>query len=219
MAPSATFHALALGYAGASHKNCKGIVKGLANAALLRDRRAFRGEVVLTGEDLANLGPVALLQDLSMMALLGSRTRRTERPLLLSRPEHVSERLAGGGARRAWRPVSASRGGLCRLRVVAGRLARSTRRHSGSRRLSIRQCSSGLGDRVNPWPSSKQLPSSQRATSVARPTVRVTRTVDAAPQVPRPMLGAKTPATGPSNHAHRRRQSHRLLVPAATSSR
>jgi hypothetical protein len=27
--------------------------------------------VVLTGEDLANLGPVALLQDLAMMALLG----------------------------------------------------------------------------------------------------------------------------------------------------
>ena len=31
--------ALALGYAGASHKNCKGIVKGLANAALLRRQR------------------------------------------------------------------------------------------------------------------------------------------------------------------------------------
>ena len=28
--------ALALGYAGTSHKNCKGLTKGLANAALLR---------------------------------------------------------------------------------------------------------------------------------------------------------------------------------------
>ena len=63
--------ALALGYAGASHKNCKGIVKGLANAAVLHDRRRAGGDVVLTGEDLANLGPVALLQDLAMMALLG----------------------------------------------------------------------------------------------------------------------------------------------------
>ena len=63
--------ALALGYAGASHKNCKGIVKGLANAAVLHDRRRSGADVVLTGEDLANLGPVALLQDLAMMALLG----------------------------------------------------------------------------------------------------------------------------------------------------
>jgi hypothetical protein len=63
--------ALALGYAGASHKNCKGIVKGLANAAVLRAPRRDGTDAVLTGEDLANLGPVALLQDLAMMALLG----------------------------------------------------------------------------------------------------------------------------------------------------
>jgi L-alanine-DL-glutamate epimerase-like enolase superfamily enzyme len=63
--------ALALGYAGASHKNCKGLVKGLANAVLLRARSRSGADVVLTGEDLANLGPVALLQDLAMMALLG----------------------------------------------------------------------------------------------------------------------------------------------------
>ena len=62
--------ALALGYAGASHKNCKGIVKGIANACLLEKRRRVGERVVLTGEDLCNLGPVALLQDLAMMALL-----------------------------------------------------------------------------------------------------------------------------------------------------
>ncbi len=60
-----------LATAGASHKNCKGIVKGLANAALLHARLRSGADVVLTGEDLANLGPVALLQDLAMMALLG----------------------------------------------------------------------------------------------------------------------------------------------------
>ena len=64
--------ALALGYSGASHKNCKGIVKGLANAArAARTAGVPARDVVLTGEDLANLGPVALLQDLAMMALLG----------------------------------------------------------------------------------------------------------------------------------------------------
>jgi|UniRef100_UPI0037835CA2 hypothetical protein len=64
--------ALDLGYRGTSHKNCKGIVKGLANAALLKKRAAsIPGGPILSGEDLANAGPVALLQDLSVMALLG----------------------------------------------------------------------------------------------------------------------------------------------------
>jgi hypothetical protein len=63
--------ALSLGYSGASHKNCKGIVKGIANACLLQKRRRDGENAVLTGEDLCTLGPVALLQDLAMMALLG----------------------------------------------------------------------------------------------------------------------------------------------------
>lgn len=63
--------ALKLGYVGTSHKNCKGIVKGIANACLLEMHRRNGARVVLTGEDLCNLGPVALLQDLALMALLG----------------------------------------------------------------------------------------------------------------------------------------------------
>ena len=70
-APGDLPRALALGYAGTSHKNCKGIVKGLAHACLLEKRRREGEDVVLTGEDLCNLGPVALLQDLALMALLG----------------------------------------------------------------------------------------------------------------------------------------------------
>jgi L-alanine-DL-glutamate epimerase-like enolase superfamily enzyme len=67
-------HALALGYRGVSHKNCKGIIKGLANAALLRVKSAESPRAapfILSGEDLANIGPVALLQDCAMMAALG----------------------------------------------------------------------------------------------------------------------------------------------------
>jgi hypothetical protein len=65
--------ALSLGYRGTSHKNCKGIIKGLANAALLHVRRTQNPgtQFHLSGEDLVNVGPVALLQDLAMMALLG----------------------------------------------------------------------------------------------------------------------------------------------------
>lgn len=64
--------ALDLGYRGTSHKNCKGIVKGIANACLLEHRRRRDGaDLLLSGEDLANVGPVALLQDLAMMASFG----------------------------------------------------------------------------------------------------------------------------------------------------
>jgi hypothetical protein len=65
--------ALRLGYAGTSHKNCKGVFKGILNACLLEQRRRERPDssVILSGEDLANIGPVALLQDLTVCAVLG----------------------------------------------------------------------------------------------------------------------------------------------------
>jgi hypothetical protein len=65
--------ALAGGYAGTSHKNCKGVFRGIANACLVahRQRRDPAGRYVLSGEDLATVGPVALLQDLAAMATLG----------------------------------------------------------------------------------------------------------------------------------------------------
>jgi hypothetical protein len=63
--------ALDLGYIGSSYKNCKGIVKGIANACVLAARRRQGQPAVLTGEDLCNLGPLPLQQDLAMMAILG----------------------------------------------------------------------------------------------------------------------------------------------------
>lgn len=63
--------ALALGYAGTSHKNCKGIFKSVANACLLAQRRAAGLPALLSGEDLSNVGPVALPQDLAVAAALG----------------------------------------------------------------------------------------------------------------------------------------------------
>ena len=58
--------ALDLGYAGTSHKNCKGVFKSISNAGLAKQRGA-----ILSGEDLSNVGPVALLQDLAVVAALG----------------------------------------------------------------------------------------------------------------------------------------------------
>ena len=66
--------ALELGYRGTSHKNCKGVIKGLANRCLIEWHRRNRPEAgpwVMSGEDLANVGPVALLNDLAAMAVLG----------------------------------------------------------------------------------------------------------------------------------------------------
>ncbi len=67
--------ALEHGYAGTSYKSCKGVFKGIINAARIQQARARAGvqegpAAVLSGEDLANVGPVALLQDLAMMAKL-----------------------------------------------------------------------------------------------------------------------------------------------------
>jgi hypothetical protein len=65
--------ALSLGYAGTSHKNCKGVFKSIANACLLEHlrRQPSPPRLILSGEDLANIGPVALLQDLAVCAGLG----------------------------------------------------------------------------------------------------------------------------------------------------
>ena len=65
--------ALERGYNGASHKNCKGVFKGIANTCLIRQRQRQdpAGAYVVSGEDLANVGPVALIQDLAVLATLG----------------------------------------------------------------------------------------------------------------------------------------------------
>jgi hypothetical protein len=67
--------ALALGYAGTSHKNCKGVFKSVAHVCL--GWQVFREQperqFIMSGEDLANIGPVALLQDLAVCAALGIR--------------------------------------------------------------------------------------------------------------------------------------------------
>lgn len=75
--------ALECGYSGTSHKNCKGVIKGIANACLIAHRNQKLlsnpaaaaaipgGKYLISGEDLCNVGPVALLQDLAVMSLLG----------------------------------------------------------------------------------------------------------------------------------------------------
>ena len=66
--------AITLGYRGTSHKNCKGVIKGLANRCLIewyRRNHPEEGPWLMSGEDLANVGPVALLNDLAAMSTFG----------------------------------------------------------------------------------------------------------------------------------------------------
>ena len=60
--------ALAIGWRGCSIKNCKGVFRGLANAARAR---LFGDGAFVCGEDLTNLPLLALQQDLATMAALG----------------------------------------------------------------------------------------------------------------------------------------------------
>jgi len=61
------------GYAGTSHKGCKGIFKGAANACWVaaRNRSGDEPTFILSGEDLTTVGPIGLPQDLCAMAALG----------------------------------------------------------------------------------------------------------------------------------------------------
>ena len=64
--------ALDAGYAGTSHKNCKGVIKGLVNRCLIEHRRRTTdGTYLMSGEDLTTLGPVELGEDLATMATIG----------------------------------------------------------------------------------------------------------------------------------------------------
>ena len=67
--------AIELGYSGVSQKNCKGIFKGLRNKCLVEKHRSESPDEriwLTSAEDLANIGPVALLQDLAVQACYGN---------------------------------------------------------------------------------------------------------------------------------------------------
>jgi hypothetical protein len=70
---TAFVEAVALGYRGTSHKNCKGIYKSLHNLAFAKTHNARLGreELFLSAEDLTNLPVVPLQADLASVALLG----------------------------------------------------------------------------------------------------------------------------------------------------
>lgn len=63
--------ALALGYSGTSHKNCKNTFKSVANLARVQSAKQGLKRPMLSAEDLTNIGIVALQQDLVALSSLG----------------------------------------------------------------------------------------------------------------------------------------------------
>jgi hypothetical protein len=94
--------ALTYGYAGTSHKNCKGVFKGIVNACLIahRDRTDDDRSYVISAEDLTTVGPVELLQDLAVVATIGvdhvERNGHHYFPGLRAFPARVQEAVLDG---------------------------------------------------------------------------------------------------------------------------
>ncbi len=63
--------AIELGYRGTSSKACKGLIKALANGALISRLDKGLGHLFISGEDLTNIAIVPLHQDLTHLAALG----------------------------------------------------------------------------------------------------------------------------------------------------
>lgn len=63
--------AMDLGYAGGTYKGCKGVFRGLANAALVAHRHSPERPTVLTAEDLSTIPPLTVPQDLTVASAMG----------------------------------------------------------------------------------------------------------------------------------------------------
>lgn len=63
--------AMKIGYAGCSHKNCKGFFKSLLNLALIRHSEQGGVKLLMSAEDLQNMPVVPLHQDYAAVSLLG----------------------------------------------------------------------------------------------------------------------------------------------------
>jgi hypothetical protein len=66
--------ALTYGYVGTSHKNCKGVFKGIVNSCLMAAQNQVDDDrtYVVSAEDLTTVGPIELVQDLATVATIGA---------------------------------------------------------------------------------------------------------------------------------------------------
>ena len=130
--------ALELGYAGTSHKNCKGIFKGVASACLIADRRQKDPgrKYVLSSEDLecrtrcAAAGPGG-------GGMSGGGPYGAQRPSLFHGAEHVSSRRTVDGSPASRHALPASRSGVSNVERE-GRTAEYRQRRGCAIRVRLR---------------------------------------------------------------------------------
>ena len=108
--------AIDLGYGGVSVKNCKGVLRALLHRGLCEQHGAFQ-----SGEDLTNLGVLALQQDLSTMAALGLEHVERNGHHYFRGLAHLSEREREAAAATHGDLWETSQG-LPHLRIEAGEL-------------------------------------------------------------------------------------------------
>ncbi len=108
--------AVEIGYQGVSSKNCKGLIKALANQALAQH---FGDAYFLTGEDLMNLPVVPLHQDLVHLAALGIKHAERNGHHYVHGLDHLSP-SEQKECRRRHQHVYADTGAGLALKVVDG---------------------------------------------------------------------------------------------------
>lgn len=115
--------ALDLGYRGVSMKNCKGVLRSILQRALC-DRHPS-GQAFQSGEDLTNLGVLALQQDLAGMAALGIPHVERNGHHYFRGLAHLSDREAADAAR-AHPDLWTRSNGETQLRIENGALQLSS---------------------------------------------------------------------------------------------
>jgi hypothetical protein len=108
--------AIELGYGGVSVKNCKGVLRAMLQRGLCEKRDGFQ-----SGEDLTNLGVLALQQDLATVAALGLGHVERNGHHYFRGLVHLSERERNAAATAHPDLWDASHG-LPQLRIEAGEL-------------------------------------------------------------------------------------------------
>jgi hypothetical protein len=123
-APDSFGRALALGYNGTSHKNCKNTFKSVANLARVAQLRAGGKTALLSAEDLTNIGIVALQQDLTALSALGISHAERNGHHYFRGLSHLPQEIQNQ-ARAALPELYTGDGQSARLHIQEGRIATS----------------------------------------------------------------------------------------------
>ncbi|MCY3760273.1 MAG: mandelate racemase [Gemmatimonadetes bacterium] len=114
--------AAGVGYNGVSAKNCKGLIKAIANRALILKLSAESGApFFMTAEDLMNLPVVPLQQDLAQVAALGIDHVERNGHHYVRGLDHLSE-AERTGCEQVHAGLYRREGGMTRLDVRDGRI-------------------------------------------------------------------------------------------------